>query len=136
MIMQSLKHNAEMLFMLFLTPRKDRDVVNEDNNKLVQLFHENKVHQVHKMSGGIGQTKGHHQILTETVSSGESNIWDIFFMDLNLRIARMKVNLRENLCSNQLIKQKINVGQWILVLHDYHVEWLVIDAQTLCLVLF
>jgi hypothetical protein len=57
-------------------------------------------------------------------------------MDLNLMITRMKVNLRENLCSNQLIEQEINAGQWILVLYGYHVEWLVIDAQTMCLVLF
>jgi hypothetical protein len=41
MIMQSLKHNAEMLFIFFLTFRKDQDVVNEDHNKLVQFFHEN-----------------------------------------------------------------------------------------------
>jgi hypothetical protein len=57
MIMQSLKHNVEMLFMLFLTVRKDQDVINEDHDKLVQLFHKNRVHQAHKMSGGIGQTK-------------------------------------------------------------------------------
>jgi hypothetical protein len=41
MITQSLKHNAEMLFILFLTLRKDQDVINEDYDKLVQLFHEN-----------------------------------------------------------------------------------------------
>jgi hypothetical protein len=35
MITQSLKHNAEMLFMLFLTFRKDQDVVYEDHDKLV-----------------------------------------------------------------------------------------------------
>jgi hypothetical protein len=35
MMMQSLKHNAEMLFVLFLTLRKDQDVVNEDHDKLV-----------------------------------------------------------------------------------------------------
>jgi hypothetical protein len=60
MITQSLKHSAEMLFMLFLTLRKHQDVVNEDHNKLVQLFHENRVHQVHEVSRGIGQTKRHH----------------------------------------------------------------------------
>jgi hypothetical protein len=43
MITQSLKYNAEMLFMLFPTLRKDQDVVNEDHDKLVQLFHENRV---------------------------------------------------------------------------------------------
>jgi hydrogenase maturation factor len=50
-------------------------------------------------------------------------------------IARTKVNLQKYLCSNQLIEQEINVGQWILVLHGYCVEWSIIDAQPLGLVL-
>jgi hypothetical protein len=86
--------------MPFFTLRKDQDVINEDHDKVVQLFHENRVHQVHEVSGGIGQTKGHHQILIETVSGGESSLRDIFFIDLNLMIARTEVNLGENLCSN------------------------------------
>jgi hypothetical protein len=68
MITQSQQHNAEMLFMLFLTLRKDQDDVNEDHDKLVQLFHENWVHEV---SGGIGQTKRHHQILVPRFRGGE-----------------------------------------------------------------
>jgi hydrogenase maturation factor len=87
------------------------------------------------VSGGIGQTKRHHQILIKTVSGGEGSLWDIFFMDLDLMIARTKVNLRKDLCSNQLIEQEINVGQWILVLDGYCIEWLIIDAQSLGLVL-
>jgi hypothetical protein len=74
MITQSPKYNAEMLFMLFLTLRKDQDVINEDHDKLVQLFHENRVHQVHEVSGGIGQSKTHHQILARTVLGGESSL--------------------------------------------------------------
>jgi hypothetical protein len=57
-------------------------------------------------------------------------------MDLDLMIDKTKVNLRENLCSSELIEKEINAGQWILVLYSYRVEWSVIDAQTLCLVLF
>jgi hypothetical protein len=136
MITQSLKHNVEMFFMLFLTLRKYQGVINENHVKLVQLFHESRVHQVHEVSGGIGQTKGHYQMLIETVSGGESSLWDIFFTYLNLIIAKTKVNLRENLCFNQLIEQEINVGQLILVLDDNRIEWLVINAQMLCLVLF
>jgi hypothetical protein len=41
MITQLRKHTAEMLFMLLLTLRKEQDVVNEDHDKLVHLFHEN-----------------------------------------------------------------------------------------------
>jgi hypothetical protein len=111
MITQSLKYNVEMLFMLFPTLRKDQDVINEDHDKLVQLFHENQVHQVHEVSGGVGQTKRHHQILIKTVSGGESSLWDIFFTNLDLMIARTKVNLKKDLCSNQLIEQEVNMGQ-------------------------
>jgi hypothetical protein len=136
MITQSLKHNVEMLFMLILTFRKDQDVIYEYHDKHVQLFHENRVHQVHEVSRGVHQTKKHHQILIKTVSGGESSLWDIFFTDLDLMIARTKVNLQKDLCSNQLIKQEINAGQWILVLHGYCVEWSIIDAQPLGLVLF
>jgi hypothetical protein len=67
MIMQSLKHNTEMLFMLFL--RKEQDLINEDHDKLVHLFHENRVHEV---SGGIGQTKRHHQILIRDLGVGRN----------------------------------------------------------------
>jgi hypothetical protein len=58
--------------MLFLTLRKDQDVVNVDHNKLVHLFHENRVHQVHEVSGGIGQTKRHHQILIQDLGVGRN----------------------------------------------------------------
>jgi hypothetical protein len=135
MITQSLKHKAVMLFLLFLTLRKNQDVIYEDHNKLVQLFHENRAHEVHEVSGGVGQTKRFHQIFINTISSGESSLRDIFFTDLDLMIARTKVNLREDLCSNQLIEQEINAGRSILVLHGYCVEWSIINAQALCLVL-
>jgi hypothetical protein len=86
MIMQSLKHNAEIPFMLFVVLRIDQDVINEDHDKLVQLYHEYRVHQVHEVSGGIGQPEWHHKILIETISSGESSLRNIFFMYLGLMI--------------------------------------------------
>jgi hypothetical protein len=95
MITQSLKHNAEMPFMLFLVLRIDQDVIDE-----------------------------------ETVSSGESSLQNIFFTDLDLMITRSKIKLQEHLRSNQLIEQKVNAGQWILVLHSHRIEWSVIDAHT------
>jgi hypothetical protein len=55
MVTKSLKHNAEMPFMLFLILRIDQDVINEDHDKLVELCHEYRVHQVHEVSRGIGQ---------------------------------------------------------------------------------
>jgi hypothetical protein len=57
MITQSLKHNAEMLFMISLTFRKVKDVVCEDHDKLVHLFHKNRVHQVHEVSMALVNPK-------------------------------------------------------------------------------
>jgi hypothetical protein len=69
MITQLRKDTTEMLF---LTLRKDQDVINEDHDKLIHLFHENRVHQVHEMSGGVGQAKRHHQILALRFRGGEN----------------------------------------------------------------
>jgi hypothetical protein len=57
MITQPLKHNVEMPFVLFLALRIDQDVINEDHDELVQVCHEYRVHQVHEVSGGVGQPK-------------------------------------------------------------------------------
>jgi hypothetical protein len=93
MITQSLKHNVKIFLMRFLILRIDQDVINEDHIKLVQLCHEYGVHQVHEMSRSIGQPKIHHQILIETVSSGENSHQNIFFTYLDLMVTRSKINL-------------------------------------------
>jgi hypothetical protein len=59
MITQSLKHNAEMPFVLFLVLGIDQDVINEDHDKLVQLYHKYIVHHVHEVTGGVGQPERH-----------------------------------------------------------------------------
>jgi hypothetical protein len=57
MITQSLKHNEEMFLMLFLTLRKDQDVINEDHDKLVQLFHETEFIKYMKWEGALVRPK-------------------------------------------------------------------------------
>jgi hypothetical protein len=72
MITQSLKHNTEILFMLFLTLRKDQDVINEDHDKLVHLFHENRVHQAHEVSGGLGKDGDGPDRWAPAISDGDA----------------------------------------------------------------
>jgi hypothetical protein len=40
--------------MFFYTSGVDKDVIDEDNDKLIQLLHEHLVHEVHEVGGGIG----------------------------------------------------------------------------------
>jgi hypothetical protein len=53
----SARMHTEMLCMLFFILGVDQDVINEHLNKLVQLWHEYKVHQVHEMCRSIGESK-------------------------------------------------------------------------------
>jgi hypothetical protein len=63
-----------MPFMLFLVLRIDQDIINEDHDKLVQLCHEYRVHQIYEVSRGVGLQKN-------------------FFTDLDLMITQSKINL-------------------------------------------
>jgi hypothetical protein len=57
MVPKPLQNNVEMSRILFFTLGIDQDVINEDHDKLVQLWHEYGVHQVHEMCRSIGEPK-------------------------------------------------------------------------------
>jgi hypothetical protein len=78
MVSKSLQNNSEILHMLFFTLGIDQDVINEDHDKLVQLWHEHGVHQVHEMCMTIGESKRHNQILVQPVPGREDSLRDIF----------------------------------------------------------
>jgi hypothetical protein len=88
MVSKSLQNNSEILRMLLFTLGIDQDVINEDHDKLVQLWHEHGVHQVHKMCRSIGESKRHNQILIQPVPGRECSFRDIFWTDLDLMITR------------------------------------------------
>jgi hypothetical protein len=90
MVSQSLKHDSEMLYMY---------VANEDHKKLVHVQHEYRVHEVHDVFWHICQPKRHDKILIKPVSLRERCLGDIFGMDFNLMITRVKINLGEHLGS-------------------------------------
>jgi hypothetical protein len=105
-----------MLRMLFFIFGIDQYVVNEDHDKLVQLQHEYRVHQVHEMCRSIGESKRHNQILVQPVLGGEDSLRDIFWTDLDLMITRTEINLGKNSCTGKLIIENVDAGQWIFVL--------------------
>jgi hypothetical protein len=67
-----------MLRMLFFTVGIDQDVINEDNDKLVQLWYEHGVHQEHEMCKSISESKRHNQILIQLVPDRECGLGNIF----------------------------------------------------------
>jgi hypothetical protein len=119
MVLKSLQNIAKMSHILFFALGIDQDVVNEDNYKFVQLRHEYGVHQIHEMYRSIGEHKRYNQIRIQLVPDGESSLRNIFRIDLDLMISRMKIDLGKYFRTSKLIKKNIDAGQWILVLdHD------------------
>jgi hypothetical protein len=96
---QPLKYNSEVFFVLVHSLRVYKNVVSEYHDKLVQLRHEDKVHEVHEVCWCICQPKRHHKILIETISCSESRLGYIFDMNLDLVTARAEINLGEHLGS-------------------------------------
>jgi hypothetical protein len=96
---QSLKYSSEVFFMFFYCLRIYKNVIIEYNDKLVQLRHEDRVHEVHEVCQRICQPKRHHKVLIETISSSESRLGYIFSTNLDLVIAGAEINLGEHLCS-------------------------------------
>jgi hypothetical protein len=86
MVMKSLQDNTKMFLMLFFILGVDQDIINEDHDKLVQLWHEYRVHQVHKVCRSIGESKRHNQILIQPIPGGEGGLRDVFRTDLNLMV--------------------------------------------------
>jgi hypothetical protein len=125
----SARMHTEMLHMLFFILGVDQDVINEHLNKLVQLWHEYKVHQVHEMCRSIGESKRHNQILIQPIPSGEGSLRNVLRPDLDLVITRMKIDLGKDFSTGKLIKKNVDAGQWIFILDGDGILRPVINTQ-------
>jgi hypothetical protein len=101
---QGSQHKSQMLCVLFLGLGVDQDVIYEHHNKLVEELHEHLVHEIHEIGRGIGQAKGHHGVLKQTVLGGEGGLGYIGLADFQLMISSAEINLGEHFSSIQLVK--------------------------------
>jgi hypothetical protein len=130
MVSQTLKDNSEVFGMFFLTLGIDDNIIDEDHDKFVELRHEHGVHEVHEVRWGIRETKGHYQELVKTITSGESSFRNVTSSNFDLMITRMKVNLREDFGSSQLIKKNIDSGKRVFILDGDCIERSVIHTHS------
>jgi hypothetical protein len=128
MVPKSLQNNAEMPCMLFFTLGIDEDVINEDHDKLVQLRHEYRIHQVHEMCRSIGESKRHNQILIQPVPGGEDSLRNVFWADFDLVITRTKIGLGKDFSIDELVKKNVDAGQGIFVLDGDSIQRPVVNT--------
>jgi hypothetical protein len=107
----------------------DEDIIDKDHYEFVELRHKHGIHEVHEVGWGICETKGHHQELVETITSGESSFRNVTRSNFDLVVTKSKVDLRENFGSSQLIKKNIDSGKRIFVFDGHCIERSVINTQ-------
>jgi hypothetical protein len=105
------------MFLMFLFCfRVYKDIVNEDHNELVQIFHKYVIHEIHEIGRGIHKSKGHYGLLIQSISGVEHCLGNIRLLNSQLVITRSQINLGEDTHSFHLVKQIIDPWERILIL--------------------
>jgi hypothetical protein len=130
MISQTLKDNSEMFGVFFLAFGIDEDIIDKDHDEFIELCHEHGVHEVHEVGWGICESERHYQELVKTITSRKSSFRNVARSNIDLVIARTKVDLREDFGTSQLIKKNIDSGKRVFVFYGDWIEWSVIYAHS------
>jgi hypothetical protein len=129
-ISQTLKDNSEMFGVLFLALRIDENIIDKDHDKFIELRHEHGVHEVHEVGRSISESERHDQELVKTITSGKGGFRNVARSNLDLVVARTKVDLREDFGTSQLIKKNINSGKRVFVFDGDCIERSIIYAHS------
>jgi hypothetical protein len=125
-----LKDDSEMIGMIFLTLRIYENIIDKDHDKFIELRHEHGVHEVHEVGRSISESERHDQELVKTITSGKSGLRNVARSDLDLVVARTKVDLRGDFGTSQLIEKNIDSRKRVFVFDCDCIEWSVIYAHS------
>jgi hypothetical protein len=129
MLMKCAQHESQMLFMFFFDLGVYEDIINKHHYELVKILHEYLVHEIHEIDGGICQSKGHHGVLIQSITSGEGSLGNAALSYLKLVINGPKINFLEDMSSIHLIKQIFNPRERVFVFDGNIIEFLVIHTK-------
>jgi hypothetical protein len=116
--------------MVFLSLRIDENIIDKDHDKFVELRHEHGVHEIHEVGRGISESEGHDQELVKTITGGKSGFRNVAWSNLDLVVARTKIDLREDFGTSQLIEKNIDSRKWVFVFDGDCIEWSIVYAHS------
>jgi hypothetical protein len=119
-----------MFGVLFLAFGIDENIIDNNHDKFIELRHEHGVHEVHEVGGGISESERHYQELVKTITSGKRGFRNIAQSNLDLVVARTKVDLREDFGTSQLVKKNIDSRKRVFVFDGDCIEWSIIYAHS------
>jgi hypothetical protein len=129
-ISETLKDNSEMIGVIFLALRIDENIIDKDHDKFIELHHEHRVHEIHEVGRRISESEGHDQELLKTITSGKSGFRNVAWSNLDLVVARTKIDLREDFGISQLIEKNIDSRKWVFAFDGDGIEWSIIYAHS------
>src|ERR1041384_5900073 len=78
---------------------------------------------------GVRKAKRHDRKLIQSITSAEGCLANVLLTDTNLVVPHLQIKLGKHLCSMQLLKQVIDVGQRVLVFYGLLVDASVVLDQ-------
>ena len=93
MLSQQPQHCIQMLDMLFFIFLIYQYVINEHNNKIIQTGMQDTIHQKHKCSWNISQTKWNYNKLIIPIPGPEICLVIVLLFDAYLMVSRSQINL-------------------------------------------
>ena len=97
-------HQTQVLGMIFLILRKDQNVVEVDQDKVICLWVEDEVHHARERWRSIDKAERHDSVFIRTIACSECCLVDILFTNANLMIAHTEVKLGEYLSTFELFE--------------------------------
>ena len=118
-----------MVGMLLWGHRVNKDIVFEDQHKLIKVGFEYHIHGIYEYCQGISEAKGNHHKLIVSIPGTEGSLGCIFIFDLELVAPRTMVYFRKSSRASQQVKKVICPGQKVTVLGRYFVQLSIVYAQ-------
>jgi hypothetical protein len=114
---ESSEDDPKVTLMIFAILGVDKDIVNEDYDKLIQFFHEYLIHEVHEKGGCVRQSERHYCELILSVLGDKCSLLNICFLDSQLVITEPQVYLGEIFGPLKLVEEVVDSREWVLVFY-------------------
>jgi hypothetical protein len=105
-----------MLQVFHPTLVEDEDVIQIHHHKRIGERPQYIIHHPHEICWGIRQGKGHDQPFKKTFFGLEGKLPYISLLYWDLVVARLQINLTEVFSPLELVKEIVNLGNWVPVL--------------------
>jgi hypothetical protein len=77
MVLKLLQYQTEMFPVFFFILRVDQYVIDEPQNKLVQILYKFLVHHIHIVGRDLNQSKIYHRLLVRTIPQNEGRLQNV-----------------------------------------------------------